>query len=460
MTNITIVSLDSHAQIPESAWAHYVDKRHAEALEGLKVENKLFTTLMKRYVEKNAGAATMDVFDTDHVVRDGGVEGLWNADVRIAQMDREGIAAEFIHAGDPRVCGLFYQSSNTDYTMDLCQAGAKGYTRWLHDTFGGHPDRLYLIAQVGGAPWRDMDELLAEVDWIADRGFKATTLPNYVTYLGQPALFDKYWDPFWAKCQERGIILWMHAGHGERQGELGAIFHRIRKQVDAAGGDADKVAEKLGAEFTAGKVFSSIKPRRAMWQIMMSGVFDRFPRLRLVLSEIYGDWLGPTFKYLDAQYEAHKGDLPAKHKPSEYYASNCMNGLSFIRKCEVELRHDLGVDRLAFGRDYPHAEGTWPNTVQWLRDAVGGIPKEEALGILGRNAIRVLGFDEKKLDAIAARIGIPEDAVFGKHPAIEPALLAHFDKRGQYLEPPEEQTRIPEIHTAMQEDLWRVRAIA
>jgi predicted TIM-barrel fold metal-dependent hydrolase len=456
---LIIVSLDAHAQMPPEAWPKFLDKRFHDRLPELNVENQLYTGIMKRFAERTNGADSLEVFDTEHIVRNGGFKGLWDRDVRIEQMDREGIAAEFIHNGDSRACGLFFQSSNTDYTMEICQAGVKAYDRWLHATFGTDPDRLYLISMMGAAPFRDMEERLEYVDWIADQGFKAVTLPGYVAY-PLPPLFDKYWDPFWARCQERGLVLWMHAGQGERQAELGAIFHRIRKQIEKEKGSMEEAVERLSAEFFQGKVFSSVKPRRAMWQIMMGGVFDRFPRLRLVLSEIYGDWMGPTFKYLDEQYEAHKADLPAKHKPSEYYRSNCINGLSFIRKCEVALRHDLGVDRLAFGRDYPHAEGTWPNTIPWLRDALSGVPQNEARAIMGGNAIRILGLDEKKLNAIADRIGIPDGEIFGEHPKVKGDLVAHFDKRGQYLAPPEEQARIPEIHALMQEDLWRARAIA
>jgi predicted TIM-barrel fold metal-dependent hydrolase len=457
---LTFVSLDAHAQMPTEAWPKFLDKRYHDRLPDLNIENRLYTSLTKRFTARSNGSDSTEVFDTEGVLRDGGAEGLWNCDVRIAQMDREGVAAEFIHNGDSRVCGLFFQSSNTEYSMELCQAGVKAYNRWLYDTFGSQLDRCYLIGMLGGAPWRDMDELLEELDWIADHGFKATTAPGYVAYPGQPPLFDEYWDPFWARCEERGIILWMHAGQGERQAELGTTFHRIRQQIEKEKGSIEEAVERLSAEFFQGKVFSSVKPRRAMWQIMIGGVFDRHPKLRLVLSEIFGDWMGPTFKYLDAQYEAHRGDLRATRKPSDYYRSNCINGLSFIRRCEVALRHDLGVDRLAFGRDYPHAEGTWPNTIPWLRDALGGIPQDEVRAILGGNAIRILGLDEKKLNAIAERIGIPESAIFGDGPEIAPELVAHFHRRGQYLGEPEEETRIPEIQNFVREDLWRARAIA
>jgi predicted TIM-barrel fold metal-dependent hydrolase len=406
------------------------------------------------------GSELHHIYDFDRAVRDGGAMGVWDRKTRIQEMDREGVAAEFITNGDNRACGLFYQSSNWSHTMELCQAGVKAYNRWLLDEFGSEPDRFPLISIVGCAPWRDMDELLAEVDWAADHGFKAVNVPGFTAYPGQPPLFDRYWDPFWARVQEHDLILWMHAGQGEGQGELGALFQRIGLRVEQEQGDVGKAVDALRNEFFKGKIFSSIKPRRAMWQIMMGGVFDRYPKLRLMLSEIYGDWLGPTFKYLDEQFEQHRGSIAAKRKPSDYFKTNCMNGLSFVRRCEVALRHDLGVEHLAFGRDYPHGEGTWPNTIQWLRDALSGIPRDEALAIMGGNAMRFCKLDRAKLDAIAQRIGPSVDAIFGEHPPLSPELINHFDARAQYLQEPERESRIPEINTAMQEDLWRAKAVA
>jgi predicted TIM-barrel fold metal-dependent hydrolase len=460
MEKLTIVSVDGHAQMPPEAWPKYLDKRYHEFLPALSEENASYTRISGYFFKRLHNADLHDTYDLENAVRDGGGFGVWDRKTRIQEMDREGVAGEFVIAGDNRACGLFYQSSNWTHTMELCQAGVKAYNRWLLDEFGPEKDRLFLIAITGSAPWRDIEELLAEVDWAADNGFKAVTVPGFTAYPGQPPLFDAYWEPFWARVAERNLILWLHAGQGEGQGELGALFQRVGLRVEKEQGDVGKAIDALRDEFFKGKLFSSIKPRRAMWQIMMGGVFDRHPKLRLMLSEIYGDWLGPTFEYLDQQFAQHRGDIAAKRKPSDYFKSNCMNGLSFVRRCEVALRHDLGVENLAFGRDYPHGEGTWPNTVLWLRDALGGIPKDEALGIMGANAMRFCQLDKAKLDAIALRIGPPIDQIFGQHPPLPEALLKHFDDRAQYLGEPERQTRIPEINRAMQEDLWRAKALA
>ena len=80
------------------------------------------------------------------------------------------------------------------------------------------------------------------------------------------------------------------------------------------------------------------------------------------MTEVRGDWLPATLRHLDAVYEQVRDDLPATRKPSEYWQEHCLMALSFVHKAEVAMRHEIGVETIAFGRDFPHAEGTWPNT--------------------------------------------------------------------------------------------------
>ena len=80
----------------------------------------------------------------------------------------------------------------------------------------------------------------------------------------------------------------------------------------------------------------NVNPRRPMWQMMLGGVFDRHPDLKLVLTEIRLDWIPATLLHLDEIYEEHRAELPAKKKPSEYWSTSCLAGASFIHKAEVE----------------------------------------------------------------------------------------------------------------------------
>lgn len=169
-----------------------------------------------------------------------------------------------------------------------------------------------------------------------------------------------------------------------------------------------------------------------MWQMMLAGVFDRHPSLRLVFTEVRADWVPATLAHLDGIVDRDR--VPMQRKPSEYWASNCYTTASSMRRSEVELRHEIGIDRIMFGRDYPHPEGTWPNTLDWIRATFGGVSEQETRAILGGNAIECYGLDRAALTAVAAGIGPRIEDLLGQH-EIAPAKIDHFNMRSGYSMP-------------------------
>ena len=185
-----------------------------------------------------------------------------------------------------------------------------------------------------------------------------------------PPLFDEYWEPFWAACEERGIAVVVHAGfgteHGARVPRDRADLQRRRGRPagstdrDALFEHADAVSEE-SLEFFNDFLNHNVDSRRPMWQLMLGGVFDRHPGLKLHAHRDPprldpGDPAPPRRR----STRSTATDLPAKRTPSEYWHANCLAGASFIHKVEVEMRHEIGVDTILFGRDFPHPESTWP----------------------------------------------------------------------------------------------------
>jgi Amidohydrolase len=145
--------------------------------------------------------------------------------------------------------------------------------------------------------------------------------------------------------------------------------------------------------------------------------------------------------------------LPAERKPSEYWQTNGPTSLSFVHKAEVSMRHEIGIETISFGRDYPHPEGTWPNTKQWLSDAFASVPDHELRLMLGENAIRVLDLHRAPLAEIASRIGPTIEDITGRADELDPRLVGHFDTRGGYLKAAEGDSKIKEIDEMLRADL-------
>jgi predicted TIM-barrel fold metal-dependent hydrolase len=456
---LIVVSVDSHAGMPPEAWPQYLEKRFHEHLPELVAENDTYTAVMSRLLERDFGPESLAFVDPENVLLPG-VQGLWDAEIRLAQMDREGVAAEFVYYGDPRVNTPFHGASNRRYDAGLCQAGIRAYHHWLFGVFGAAKDRILLVGATG--PCNDMDQLLAELDWIADKGFAGTYTPGFTPASDTRPLFDPYWEPFWKKCQDQGLPLFVHAGWGLPQGLLSDAIEVVRSQVGAAGDDADVdwVEMFVNLISAGGDLFSDVGPRKAMWQLMLGGVFDRYPDLKFVMTEVRADWLPATLRHLDDAYEHVRADVPAKRSPSEYWKANCLTSLSFVYRAEVAMRHEIGVETISFGRDYPHAEGTWPNTKIWLSDAFAGVPEDELRLMLGENAIRVLDLDRTRLAEIAEQIGPAVAEISGPETLIDARLIRQFHARGGYLKPAEGGGKINEIDEMLHADLQQVGGTA
>ena len=455
MDRLIVVSADSHAGVPHELWSEYLDPRFHDLLPNLREDNQVYPRAI--FILGANSSSTTAVPEVQEAHRSG-YHGLHDAGLRLADMDREGVAAELIYHGDFRLGDLFHNNTNNSYPLDAWDAGARAWNHWAADNFGFATDRFLVVGAVG--PCVDMQSTCKDLEWMADHDFVGIYAPGYMRHPDMPPLFDEHWEPFWSTCEARGIAVVVHAGFGWDQGvvfpELQRIYDRAKEAAGSSEMDdllahADTVDDhsiEFFHEFSG-----SIRPRRGMWQLMLGGVFDRHPGLKLLLTEVRADWIPATLQHLDAFYDAHRDELPAKKRPSEYWPTNCMAGASFIHKAEVEMRHEIGVETIAFGRDFPHPEGTWPNTLDWLRDAFAGVPEDELRLMLGENAIRVLGLDRARLAELAQRIGPTVDDILGGSPDVAPDLMANFAQRGGYLKPAEGGARLDAVDVLLQEDL-------
>ena len=450
---VIIVSGDSHAGVPNDLWEHYLDKRFHELLPQLRQDNVIYPTAVALQTAKLGVSGHPE----HHRAHTYDWHGLHDAVLRIADMDREGIAAELVYLGDSRLGDLFHNVTNRQYSMDAWEAGAKAWNRWAHDNFGFAMDRFLVTGAIG--PCVDLDVTTAELRWLADNDFTATYLPGYMHHAGMPPLYDRYWDPFWATCAETGLAVVVHAGFGTEHGSVFPILEQMYDTVATAAGstDFDKMSEHADAisdatlEFFFNFLNHNVDARRPMWQLMLGGVFDRHPTLKFVPTEIRLDWIPATLAHLDRVLDEHP-ELPAKGKPSEIWKTNCLAGASFMHKAEVEMRHEIGVETILFGRDYPHHEGTWPHTREWLRDLFEGVPDDEVRKMLGENAITFFDLDRDRLAEIAKRIGPSIEELHAGGP-VRQDLMDNFALRGGYLKPAERDTKLPMVDAELQKDL-------
>ena len=383
---LIIVSGDSHAGMPNELWTQYLDKRFHDLLPQLREDNVIYPLSIELQTVK-LGLSSHPEHAEAHS-RDW--HGLYDPVLRLADMDREGIAAELVYLGDSRLGDLFHNVSNRKYSTEAWEAGSRAWNRWAADTFGFAMDRFLMTAAIG--PCVDMDVAVKEIDWVAERNFTGTFLPGMCITRGcrrSTTRTGSRSGPRVKPTTSRWSSTPATAPNTHRLPTVERMYRDVEKAAgttdrDALLAHADAITDE-SLEFFVTFLNHSVHARRPMWQLMLGGVFDRHPNLKLFPTEIRVDWIPPTLAHLDRVAREHP-ELPCKKLPSEYWRSNCLGGASFLHKSEVEIRHEIGIETFIFGRDYPHPESTWPHTREWLRDCMAGVPDEDVRLMLGENA--------------------------------------------------------------------------
>jgi predicted TIM-barrel fold metal-dependent hydrolase len=344
----------------------------------------------------DAWSATYEVPYDDMTGPDG--DRNWNSDRRLKELEADGIVAEVIYPNT--VPPFFPKPSLADQPpaanagdLEARWAGLQAHNRWLADFCAQAPGRRAGIAQV---MLHDVAAATEEIRWAKANGLTGgVLLPGAPPGSGLPPLFDPdYYEPLWAVCDELDLPLNHHSGSAAPATGDGAEDHVI-----------------LVLEVTWWA-------HRAFTHLLVSGAFERHPGLRLTLTEQGTAWIPEELMRLDYFFDRFrnaKGSQEAEWglpviermslKPSEYFARQCTVGSSFIRPDEVMLRHTVGLEKIMWGSDYPHKEGTLPFTLEALRASFAGIDHDEVQAMVGHNAARTYGFDLDALRPIADEIG-------------------------------------------------------
>lgn len=445
---VMMVSADSHVSLPPKMYKHYLDAKYHDSWGGYLDD----VSVINKVVELTGYPAppeALEIYDKRGVVEAAGEVGYFDPVWRLRHVEAEGIVAEFLHPFGPIGFVPFVDVQNQMRSHELRYAGSAAHNRFLKEFCSEAPGRLLGVPLI--YPWPDWKAGVADIVKARADGFHAIFPPMMPGTPGDlPPMFDPWWDPMWAACEDLGMVVHIHAGFGNPQGGVVEMVRNVFGRTDDHGADAkgeglaaidpsllptfdpEGDPEAAGTNSFLSELFETFGERRPLWQLMWGGVFDRFPKLKVAFQEIHADWVPVTLQYLDRMHAADPG--PLKMTPSEYWARHCACGTSLMRYGDVAARHDVGLDKLMFGSDYPHFEGTWPNTHDWIRATLGSIPEVEARGILGENAIEFYGLDRALLEKAAKRIGpLARELFTGQD--VDGKLIRHFEFRAGINKP-------------------------
>jgi predicted TIM-barrel fold metal-dependent hydrolase len=284
-----------------------------------------------------------------------------NLDYRLKVMREDGISAECVF---PTIGLYLWELEDAELGQACCEI----YNDWIYDTLESKSKRH---SCAGLIPTWDMDAAVREVRRIESMGLGSIMLP----LRGVPYEYNSpEWEPLWSAVEEAGLPVVMHQGSGHDM-----LFYR---------GPGAAVANLLATQ--------SMAPRTA-GLLATSGALERHPGLHVVFVETNGAWLSWAMDTLDSYYDAFLA-IPGwvrpelKEKPSHYLANQVHCTFQWdptgIRNIER-----TGVRALLWGSDYPHSEGTYPNSRRMVQELCAGMTDADAQAILGGTATELFNFD-------------------------------------------------------------------
>ena len=374
MAELKIFSADSHVSEPGDLWVQRIDKEfqfRAPRVERRERNGRMqdlwvYEGFPPHPVGVGLGAAartgpgTSTFRDQDKGYAEA-LPGGWDPAQRIKDMDQDGVEGEILHT----TLGfrLFWVQD-----PKLLRACFQVYNDWLSEFCSYSPQRLIGVPLIS---LYDIEEARQELRRAAKMGLRGAMI--WLTPpAGYPAYTSQIYDPFWAECQELDMPLVLHEITGGAESRLSPSSY-------------------WDPNLSLAAMIRAHEPQRTIAQLIMSGVVERFPRLKFISAENGLDWL-PW--YISRVKRARGGTTSfgatLTMEPIEYFYRNFL--FTYINDPDaVGNREIIGIDNLMFATDYPHSASTWPNSQEIVqRDTTTyELSAEEKRKLIHDNVLKV-----------------------------------------------------------------------
>jgi predicted TIM-barrel fold metal-dependent hydrolase len=266
-----------------------------------------------------------------------------------------------------------------DTPPEIDAAYCKLVNDWQAETWGRYLDR---VAPGIYLPFKDVGASVKELERAAGMGLRPALLPDGIfdTPYHLPA-----WEPLWEAADGLGVPITMHVG-GMRM--PGAYRERELTHRHAGSHFIGWYNQCVGMGETLG------------W-LTFSGIFERYPNLHVVMTEGYAAWLAFAIQFYDHHWEGRfgatshmmGGDAGKLEAPPSLYLKRQAHATFMWDPVAVRVRDVTGLDCLLWGNDYPHREGSFPFSQEWVDKQFAGVPEDEVDIMVRGNAARIFNID-------------------------------------------------------------------
>lgn len=258
----------------------------------------------------------------------------------------------------------------------LADAYSRAYNRWCHDFVGGHPDKIFPMAHI---PLNDPELALVELRRCLKLGFRGMFLapepvgPKSEAFpFGDTSPADPVYDPLWHELEDAGLPVCVH------------VIVRFNRRVAANQRVSLLLKDQISRvhTFGLGATFQIIP---AVSSLVLSGLFDRFPRLKLLAVEAGAGWAAYLMDRLDEKHEMFAFGERTLLPPSEYLRRNVYYVAEPRERTIDAMMSLVGEGQIIWGSDYPHIDSSIDAPLQ-IRESVAGLSEHRRRLLLGENA--------------------------------------------------------------------------
>jgi predicted TIM-barrel fold metal-dependent hydrolase len=272
--------------------------------------------------------------------------GAYDIHERVRDMNRNGIFQSMCFPSFAGFSGRYFQQAED---QDLSLVMLSAYNDWHIDEWcAAYPGRFIPLAIV---PVWNQKAMVAEVRRVAAKGCRAITMPELPHIQGLPSYHDlEYWGPLFDVCSELGVVMCLHIGQG---------FAAINM---APGAPIDNMI-----------ILATQVSTLAAQDLLWGGAFFKYPDLKIAWSEAGIGWIPFYLDRCDRHYtnQVWLGhDLKGK-MPSEIFREHSL-ACYVTDPTALKVRHEIGMDIIAWECDYPHSDSIWPDAPEFLINEFNG----------------------------------------------------------------------------------------
>jgi predicted TIM-barrel fold metal-dependent hydrolase len=295
--------------------------------------------------------------------------GSFDTRARLDDMDADGIYAQILYPSVTLRGARIYSQDR-----DLQVACVRAYNEWLLEFCEDSGGRL-----IGQAilPTANLEDAIAELEWALENGHRGCVISSFPNGSLDPKPED---DKFWALAEEAGVPIAVHIGSfvrgslaGRRESWSSLAFVGMAALTKAGGQTLPVVCD-----------------------ILFSGIFQRFPRLQIVLVESNIGWIPTLLEQSDDMFRRYRWYTGAaneqKEMPSDIFFRNFWASF-MVDTVGMDLRHRMNVDHMMWSTDYPHSGSDWPNSRVTIERVFRDVPVGEVKKMLHTNCKALYGLD-------------------------------------------------------------------